>query len=87
MHFKLLIIDDDPVHHKLVEMVVKKSNPLVKQTAFFEASDAFCYILKNNTFNTLPDIILLDLEMPLVTGWGFLELFEIITQGLEKTST
>lgn len=65
-------------------MVARHSSHQIECHAFLEASDAFCYVLKNNRLNSLPDLILLDLDMPLVSGWGFLELFETIGQNLER---
>jgi len=85
MDINLLIIDDDQVDIKLVDHVIRQSGAnSVKTHSFIDASEAFCYILKHNSYNTLPDLILLDLDMPLVSGWGFLELFETITKCLEK---
>ena len=81
---KLLVIDDDPIHHTIVGLLLQKVSPPVKHHAFLDASDAFYYILKNNTLNSLPDLILLDLDMPLVSGWGFLELLETISDSLDK---
>jgi CheY-like chemotaxis protein len=84
MDINLLVIDDDPVHIKLVDFIISQSGAPVKTCAFVDASDAFVFILKHNSYNTLPDLVLLDLDMPLVSGWGFLELFETIAKNLDK---
>ena len=56
----------------------------IKYQCYLQASEAYSYILDNNHKTSLPDLILLDLNMPLISGWGFLELFEAISPRLEK---
>lgn len=84
IHTSLLIIDDDPIHHKLVEFLIKQSSASIQYKGFLHASDALSYIVENNEFSTLPDLILLDLDMPYISGWGFLELFEAMCPQLAK---
>lgn len=84
MDTSLFIIDDDPVHHKQVEYLIQQSCERIKHQSFFHASDALVYILDNNESEVLPDVILLDLNMPSITGWGFVELFEAMSSSLAK---
>ena len=84
MDTSLFIIDDDPAHHKLVESLIQHSCENIKYQSFFHASDALVYILDNNEVEALPDVILLDLDMPSISGWGFIELFEAMSSSLAK---
>lgn len=84
MNISLMIIDDDLVHHKLIHIVVANAKANIKYQCYLQASDAYSYILDNNHKRLLPNLILLDLNMPLISGWGFLELFEAINPLLEK---
>lgn len=84
MRTKIIIIDDDPIHHKMINLLINLSELEIQQKSFFQASDALSYILENNDIETLPDLILLDLSMPLVSGWGFLEIFETMVPRLIK---
>jgi PAS domain S-box-containing protein len=63
-------IDDDPIQLKICEMIFKKISPNIKYQPFFEAINAIEEMI-NNHIN--PDIIFLDLNMPELDGWGFLE--------------
>lgn len=87
MHANLLIVDKDPLQHQLVDLVFKQSRQEVKYQfnykSFLFASDALSYILNNNDIDTLPDLILLDLNTPF-SVWGFLDFFETIVPRLEK---
>lgn len=84
MPTKMLIIDDDPIHHKMINLLIQLSGLEIEATSFFQAADGLSYILENNEIEALPDLILLDLSMPVVSGWGFLELFEEMSSRLIK---
>lgn len=74
---RVILIDDDPTHHHLAKALMKHYN-------FFD--DYKCYLDPKSALidlvdayygtNTMPDMILLDLNMPEVNGWDFLEMFD-----------
>ncbi len=70
------IIDDDDILVMLVKMLIKQ-NPLYESSqAFFNGEDAITYLhtmLADG--GQLPDVILLDLNMPIMDGWQFLDAF------------
>lgn len=72
----LCIIEDDPTHlfitKKMVEMSGIAENIMVYKNGK-EAYDKLKAIFLNN--ETLPEIILLDLNMPIWDGWQFLDEF------------
>lgn len=69
------IIDDDKLYVSLIKMIIKKNN-LAKELIVFEngqkAFDYFKAVFDNHDAQ-LPEIILLDLNMPVMNGWEFLE--------------
>ncbi len=82
---KAFIIDDDPIHHRIVQIVIQKHNIYDESQSFTDARGAVKF-LKENAENAgiLPDIILLDLNMPVMDGWGFLEEFKSFKDTLKK---
>jgi len=73
----ILLVDDDPATNYIHNIIIKDhgicSNIVVKQ----DGEDALDYLSsteKNGTPN--PDIIFLDINMPKLDGWGFLEKYK-----------
>jgi len=78
---KVLCIDDDPITLVLCDMVIKKSafaKEVITAKNGKEGLDWFsAFFTKNNTEvkQDPPQIIFLDLNMPVMNGWDFLEIY------------
>ena len=74
------IIDDDKLSIKLISMLITKNNFCEEIISFYNPQVALDS-LKNNCNNPsqLPDIILLDLNMPILDGWQFLDEFILLS--------
>lgn len=71
----ILVIDDDPICHKILQFMMAK----YCKFNLIHSYDA-CKVLQflnDNRANTeaLPDIIFVDLNMPVTNGWQFLDGF------------
>jgi CheY-like chemotaxis protein len=82
---KVFIIDDDSIHQRIAQIMIEKHQLFDEYTSFKEAEQAIAF-LKENTNNPqqLPDVILLDLNMPIMDGWDFLDLYEDFRKDLTK---
>ncbi len=67
MSFSVIIIDDEPYSHKVLQSHIGKMSRLQLKACFFNASDALAWLDTNKT-----DIILLDIKMPEISGLDFL---------------
>ncbi|MBA0883734.1 response regulator [Flavobacterium undicola] len=74
------IIDDDKLSIKLMSMLISKNNFCEEIVSFHNPQTALDE-LKSNATNPskLPDVILLDLNMPVLDGWQFLDEFTLIS--------
>lgn len=68
----ICIIDDDPIYQFLINKIIGNSNAGHDLMFFKNGKEAIDYF-KLDLDNNLPEIILLDLEMPVMDGWDFLK--------------
>ena len=84
------IIDDDTIYVNLVKRIIE-ARKLCKNLLIFEnGKEALTYfeaILSNMNVEHIPQIIFLDLNMPVMDGWEFLEKFISIKNKLSKVIT
>ena len=81
----LYIVDDDNVYQFLAKRTIENTGLTGTITPFSNGQEAIHSLkaaIKNN--DILPDMILLDLTMPVLDGWGFLEDFSLIKEQLKK---
>lgn len=84
------IIDDDKIYVNLVRKIIeikKLSENLLIFKNGLEALEYFKIILTNMSEEKLPDIIFLDLNMPVMDGWEFLGEFIKIKNQFDKKIT
>jgi YesN/AraC family two-component response regulator len=78
------IIDDDEIYKYGFRKFVTMKNFCDNILDFGNGKDALDYLKNPLNRNKLPDIIFLDLEMPVMTGWEFLEEFKKVKSQLKK---
>ena len=77
----ILCVDDDPITLMLSKMVIKKAafaNEIITAQNGEEALNYFDELMLNNLgaeIKRYPQLILLDLNMPVMGGWEFLDHF------------
>lgn len=82
---KLAIVDDDDAFVFLTREIIEESDMVNAISVFGNGRDALCYIEQNKSNSTeLPEIILLDLSMPVMDGWQFLERYSRLTTEIIK---
>ena len=70
----IYIIDDDPIYQVLINKIIATSGIDYQIVSFKngrEALDSLIQAIVSN--NNIPEIILLDLEMPIMDGWDFMK--------------
>lgn len=79
------IIDDDPMSSFMLKRLAELGELADIITIFNHARGALEYLHEHKTANNqLPDVILLDIYMPVINGWDFLSKFKEIKIDLEK---
>lgn len=75
--YSTFIIDDDPIFVLLFKKIIEKSERFNHVQNFPDGQYAIEELIKmNNQGSGMPDIIFLDLNMPNIDGWQFLDAIE-----------
>ncbi|MDO6517892.1 response regulator [Zobellia uliginosa] len=83
--FHLCIIDDDEIYRFVTIQSVKFLGMEHKSSVFSNGEDALSFISENlDKPAVLPDIILLDIDMPIMDGFQFLEGYRPVAPQIVK---
>ena len=75
---RLLCVDDDKITLTLIDLIVKKASfadEIITRMNGKEALDFYTDLCKTTTNENYPELIFLDLNMPCMNGWDFLDEF------------
>jgi CheY-like chemotaxis protein len=84
----LTLVDDDDVFVFLTTKAIEQTNLVDLIKVFENGLDALNFLKENkNNVDALPEIILLDLSMPIMNGWQFLEEYTKVNPTIGKKIT
>lgn len=83
----IFVVDDDLVYHFIIKKLFSKCNINVNTKYFFNGLEAIDELKDKVQTDNVPDLILLDINMPVYDGWQFLEEFKKLKQTISKEIT
>lgn len=73
---RVWVADDDELVHMLIKRIVSKGNFDVELESFFDGKEIFEQLLRiKDRVELLPDLVILDINMPMYDGWYMMEEF------------
>ncbi len=83
---RFLLVDDDPISNSLTKMILKKSFDELHINDFTMPENGLEFMKSEHSHN-LPDgktTLFLDINMPTMSGWEYLEEFELFDASIKK---
>lgn len=74
-----IVIDDSKLDCFIAEKIIRNTGKAEQIKSFTLATDALEYI-KGNTTDTIKTVLLVDIQMPVMNGFEFVEAFEKLPQ-------
>lgn len=81
----IYVVDDDDIYQYVIKKKIQKRNIAHRIKTFKNGQDALEYLsLMADSIEELPDVIFLDLNMPIMDGWDFLNAYMDLKTKLNK---
>lgn len=81
---RVLLIDDDEATNFLNKVILSRSQKAEEILPFQKAEEALKY-LENTSENEIPELIFLDINMPLMDGWEFMKRYTRLDNSKKKS--
>jgi CheY-like chemotaxis protein len=72
---KVAIVDDDSIFQFTTKIKIEKGK-LATEVLFFNDGEEIINYISNTPPNQLPELILLDINMPIIDGWDFINFYK-----------
>jgi two-component SAPR family response regulator len=81
-----IIIDDDEINNKLCRKIIEKTYPDAAIEDFTDPQEGFNFMVNKYAKSGSAEgaILLLDINMPVMDAWDFLELFEKVDEKVKS---
>lgn len=74
---RFIIVDDDPINNIFCQTIIEMVFPEAEIQTYTDPETALAFIKSTYTSINAPEtVLLLDINMPALTGWEFLDTFE-----------
>lgn len=80
----ICLIDDDRIYQFTAKRIIELVDPLQKVLVFSNGKEAIDFFTQQPLQEELPDLIFLDINMPVMNGWEFLEAYHTVKNVLDK---
>ena len=79
------IIVDDTIYHFILTSIINKNKLAESILSFLDGEKAIQYLTENKMNNEkIPDVLFLDVNMPIMDGWMFIEEYARIKTDITK---
>jgi CheY-like chemotaxis protein len=79
------IIDDDKIYQFMLHKIIRDHKLAERLVPFFDGEKAIQYLRDNYAnIENIPDILFLDVNMPIMDGWQFMEEYASIKANINK---
>ena len=84
---RFMIVDDDPTSNILCQYVIRRFFPATEIKLFTRPEAALETIKEEQGKTDFATVLLLDINMPSMSGWDFLDLFKEFSEEIHKRFT
>lgn len=79
------IIDDDAIYQFMLTRIINQNELAARIVSFSDGEKAIEYLIENKADSeNIPDVIFLDVNMPIMDGWLFIEEYARIKTEIKK---
>jgi CheY-like chemotaxis protein len=83
------LIDDDKIYQFTARKILESTGLAKNILSFYNGKEAIGFFQEkqNNSKDELPDVIFLDINMPVMNGWQFLDEYQKLNSSLKSAIT
>lgn len=83
---RFIVVDDDPTNNMICEFTLRRFSSLTNIKTFIDPEVALLFIKETYSAaeTNAPTVLFLDINMPVLTGWDFLDIFKDFTTQLKQ---